>query len=469
LKRHALIGLVGLVLPPCAALALGGGCGIDLLGTMPVADAATMPQDEGGGASLPEAGGFFVDGMAPNESGTDAALPPPSTVTIVSTAGAVVDPTGNAQQTHIVYAKHSGRWWLFTIDSLAASSISTWSSIDFVTWVQGASLTLPFPHGNEGGNFSVAYADLGGKDVVHLSLSLTESGSGNRHHDHGRAIITGAAIAFDAAFEIAAVDPSQNTDTTPDGCATLVTADGHVMELTGWAPYNNMPSNNGNVSSYLATDPDTGGTWAPSFPNRKDFAQADAINNRMGLATGGGNVLTIWESANAEPDPDNLRSSDWDGSNWNNQKDVFAAKTQAPNDWSAVRLQNGEIHALRRTTPGGTGNTMSNAFEHQLLNTGNWNSRTNPADMGGLSNGGVVVLTHANHMLVVTIGSDPAQSIITTTWDGTAWSTWATLEGDVGTRSHISGFANEDGEAAVIWSEGAAAGKTSVVGRRVIF
>ncbi len=119
---------------------------------------------------------------------------------------------------------HAARWWLFYIDQGAPTLIKTRSSADFITWSDGDSLALPFGHGNEGRTFSVAYADLGGRDVVHITSSLRVA-SVDRRRFHARATITSQPkIDFEPAYEAhqlttpcSPLDPDNPVDRKYDG------------------------------------------------------------------------------------------------------------------------------------------------------------------------------------------------------------------------------------------------------------
>ena len=55
-------------------------------------------------------------------------------------------------------------------------------------------------------------------------------------------------------------------------------------------------------------------------------------------------------------------------------------------------------------------------------------------------------------MAVVAIGSDAAQSVRMTEWDGVAWAAWKTLDGVPAGRSTLSGWSTT-GHAAVVWTQ----------------
>src|SRR5439155_14493597 len=131
----------------------------------------------------------------------------------------------------LLYATHSARFWFFYVDAASTMLLQTKWSTDFVTWTPGASLTLASSSANEGRNFSVAYADLGGKDVVHVAFSHFVSGNEDAYH--ARATIDGGAIAFAPEVLMSSGTPP-DAKANPDGCVTAIGSDGFVYAATGW-------------------------------------------------------------------------------------------------------------------------------------------------------------------------------------------------------------------------------------------
>ncbi len=436
--------------------AWANGCGFDGVGSESIAtgDAAVAETS----AVLPD-GAPTPDSAVTPDATTEAGPPPPATVVLAS-AGSVAAPTGNAQQTHLVYAVHSQRWWLFTIDSTDVNALRTYSSADFTTWVAGASLVLPLPHPNDGRGFSVAYADVGGTDVVHIAFSGRNSAT-DRRHLHARATISAGAIAFGTPQEIVAIADTAAVD--PDGCATVIAADGHVMDFTGWAPYGGSSTQTGNHCGYLASNIDTGATWTTGFGARTDIAIANkTINARVALPTTGSQLVTLWETADVEPAPANVGWAQWNGSAWSIAGNVFAVgQSLGYNDWAVTRLSSGEIHAVRRTSLG--------AYEHRKLVTSTWTDGQPIAAQPGAANGGLVLLSLGTHMLLATIGADAATSVNVTTWDGATWGAWSAIESTALVRTFPSGHASAAGGAALVWTEQVAGGAMQVAGRRVLF
>jgi hypothetical protein len=212
---------------------------------------------------------------------------------VIASVGSVQAPSGQAQQTKIIYATGSQRWWLFYIDGAEPKLLKTKYSADFATWNDGEALTLAEPHGGDGRGISVAYATVNGNDVVHVVMSQQISLSDRRLY-HARATISGTTITFGAPVErfiVSASSPSLD----PDGPATAIASDGHVADLTSW-----IEKLNGTGDAYVvrsaAADLGTSwdGVWAPEV--QLEIVRF-AINAHGMVAMASGSLLALWEDA----------------------------------------------------------------------------------------------------------------------------------------------------------------------------
>lgn len=452
------------VIVSCSAVAVAvAACGLGIRGELD-ADATT---DAGTDAALDDA--RIED--APTDAGDAGAVG--YTPVVIATGGDAGAPTGNAQQTHLVYAEHGKRWWLFTIDNAAPTVLATYSSTDFVTWMPGAPLTLPLGHGGHGGNFSVAYADLGGQDVVHLAISL-EAATNDRRHYHARAVINLAAIAWGAPAQVDLItDPSPPN---PDGCSAVVTSGGVVIDTTGWAPYGGGASYTGNEEAFVGLSPDDGTSWDASFGPRQDVGAVSKYSNaRLAMPLASGDALLFWETADVEPDPTNVRWSRMSAAGVASAPgDVFAAAAQGWNDWSAARLSDTDVHAVRRQTTG--------AFDHRRWDGATWNDGSAIPALMTATDRGVVVLHDASRVMLVAISSDADANtaVMATTWvsggssdagtdAGTGtWTAWAPIVATPAQRTNPSGFTSPTAGSAIIWTE-TEGGASRVVGQRIAF
>ena len=208
-----------------------------------------------------------------------------------------------AQQTHLIYATNTGRWWLFWIDSATPSVLNTSSSPDFQTWSAGPTLNLPLSHESEGRNFSVDYASIAGTDVVHLALSLVNSTNNkDRRHYHARAALgAGGAVTFGTVSQLTMVNDPQLTD--PDGTVTRIGTDAKVTDVSGWAMFM-MGGGTGNESAWTSTMPDTGAAGGVMFGVQDDIYKAPlTIHSRAIVALSGGVLIGFWDAAESNPEP----------------------------------------------------------------------------------------------------------------------------------------------------------------------
>jgi hypothetical protein len=321
-------------------------------------------------------------------------------------------------------------------------ALQTVSSADFVTWTPGASLTLAGPHDNQGGNFSVAYADLGGVDVVHVTYGLPMPAPTDRHHYHVRATISGSAITFGSPNDISDVSSGQLSE--PDGPAAYVGPDGRVWDASGWAVY----SGSGNEVAWESTGFDLGQSWDGILGPGMGIAFEPHTVNARAFATAGGNggsLVALWEAGDAEPDPTNVEWSTWNGLAWSGAVDVFpTAAPQSANDWGVATLSIGHMHVIRRQ--------LSGTFDHEVYAGTAWAKFPPPAADPGLAESGVVVLTDGDVVAVFAIASDAASSVRRNVWKQTAWGGWSTVEGSRAQRRYLSGYAS-GAHAAVVWTQ----------------
>lgn len=197
------------------------------------------------------------------EGSADAPELPPGVVKIVEVS--IPSSTGMAQQTHLIYATSSQRWWLFFEDADEPSAIHTRWSADFAQWTPGPDLDMPAPHGNDGRNLSVAFAEIEGHEIVHITYGAMPGGS-SRSRYHARAEIAGTSITVDSPVLVNAVVMSDSDPVDPDGCVTAVSGGGEVVDLSSWT---DPPDGGiaGGVFAWHSTFADDGAsfseTWEP--------------------------------------------------------------------------------------------------------------------------------------------------------------------------------------------------------------
>lgn len=382
-----------------------------------------------------------VVGDAPSDVANEAG--PAGPVTIAS-AGSVSAATGNAQQTHVVWAIGAKRWWLFYIDD-DSTHLKTRSSPDFVTWSDGPSLGLTHQNAKEARNFSVSYASIGGSDVVHVAFSHVETGT--LFHTHTRGVISGSSITWSNPIEVCQISAGPSG---ADGTATIVTSSGDVWDSTGFVISQNSTAGHFNEDVFRASATDTGAAWTASFAQTTVEIVDTATNNRtfvQGVAP-----VAFWEKGDQDPVPTNVRVSSFVTS-WSSPVDVFAASAaQDANDWDAVALASGEVHVVRALQSGG--------YEH-VFGTTSIAIASPPATKPRTTGAGVVLLADRTHLAAFDLGSDG--SVQESKWSGSQFSSWTTLA-PARTRAFLSGHCPdldahpEAAGCALIWTEPSSGG-----------
>jgi len=442
-----LVGAGAVGIAPACGLALDG------LGS-PAPDASTGGVDAGGDVEPTEAG--EGDDAATEADGPATGDGAAASVTIAS-VGAITQPTGVAQGTHLLYATHSARWWLFFIEDNQPYELQASSSPDFAIWTAATPLQLPASLDENGGNFSVAYADIAGVDVVHISLGLhfpdVDAGP-DRRHFHARASLSGGAILYDTPEQVTMVtDPAL---VEPDGPATIVTADNRVWDSSGWANY----MGTGNEVAWESEGFDLGTSWDGMLGLQQNIAaEAHTVNART-FAVAGGSLVALWELADQEPDPTNVAWSQNGILGWGMPANVFTANPQSANDWDVVEVSAKDLRVVRRSLDG--------SFDHLRYDGTTWTTLAAPPSDSWLAESGVVLLTDGTHVVVVTVAGDAASSVRTIEWDGSAWGAWSTLEGSTAARRYLSAWSSP-GHAAVVWTQLTPSLDLDIVGKLVPF
>jgi hypothetical protein len=443
------------LLGSAVAVGLAPACGLALDGLGSAAPDASMGGGDAAGDAEPLEAGEGDD--APSEAdapGTGDGAATPVTITSVE---AITQPTGLAQETHLLYATHSARWWLFWIEDTQPYQVQASSSPNFVTWTDATPLTLPASHGEQGGNFSVAYADIAGVDVVHVTIDLhfpdTDAGP-DRRHFHARASLSGGAILFDPPEQVTMVTDPTLAD--PDGPATIVTSDKRVWDSSGWANY----MGSGHEAVWESEGFDLGTSWDGMLGLQQNLATSAHTVNARTFAVAGGSLVALWELADEEPDPTNVAWSQLGILGWGTPANVFATNAQSANDWDVVEVSAKDLRIVRRALDG--------TFDHLRYDGTTWTTLAAPPSDPGLADSGLVLLTDGTRVAVVTIASDAASSVRLLVWDGAAWGAWSTLEGSTASRRYLSAWSSP-GHNAVLWTQQSAALDLDIVGELVTF
>ncbi len=393
-----------------------------------------------GGPVIDAAGGDATsDAPMPFDAGRDLEA------VDIADVGSADRSTGLPNQQHLVWAPKASRWVLFYVASGAPNALRTKISADFVTWTDGAELPLPHAHGGEGRNVAVARATIADKDVFHLALSFRVASDDHREYD-ARAVLTGEALAFEPPSEVTrSLQASPGLDI--DGASVAIAADGFVTHFTGYRTNNpDGTGGTGNAYALRSSIADTGGAWAPTYSNTTIEVVNILCNARATVPFGPDGLLTFYEKGDTEPNPRNVRWSRSSGASWSSELDVFpGSATMAPGDWTVLATNAGDVHVVRRALAG--------AFDHRRYNGSVMQAAGAIAD-DALEGGAGIALVPLDGATMMLAGVSVDEAIRATTWNGSAWSAWATMIAPAaGTRRWLSAGGVEGGPAALVWTE----------------
>lgn len=410
----------------------------------------------------PETGPSSADGAVDSGGGQDGGgvVGGPH---VATSTGAVATATGLAQQHHVVFAVHDRRYWLFYIDD-DATKLKTKVSSNLADWTDGASFVLPVEHGFDGRNFSVAYTNRGGSDVVHIVFAHHSGTSGIvRRVFHTRAVIASGAITFGVPVQISSLDAGVGDNgCDPDGPSLALDGMGYVHDVTGWwtDETNEMYCD---YVEFRSDEPDDGTTFGNTFTKQGFMGAHGAANAHVIVKLDTNELLAGFEYGDWDPTPSTISWARTSGNLFPaGVSTVFDGNdkpTLSWNDWSFC-VANNQVHFVRRSLNAGA----NDLFDHRTLamtEGSDWLAGAAMPNDPGSQATGVVTLTNGIEVGAFAIAAD--KGIRYSIYDGAAWSAWKTLVGTSALRSHLSGSGCEDPfHPTLIWSEGAS-GQNNVV------
>jgi hypothetical protein len=392
--------------------------------------------------------------------------------TILTSTGELQTATGQGTQSHLAYAEGTAQWWLFR-DDPDGETLGAMVSDDFTHWKKGGSIALPSGITGDGRDLSIAYASLGGRDVVHVSQGFGVDDMHGRYHL--RAALSQDTASFD---DVQVVNPGGAKDgggASPDGTSTIVLSTGLVIDTTGFertAAIKDLPGGlttncgGGDVDLYTSDVTDDG---AASFAAAKFGAQVlwcvpEGVRARQLLAFGdtlvllyvdGGSVLSTGGDTTVLMDLRPGSTGFWapdEATTTVTPPLVFSNDTagQDPNDWTAA-VQGGAVHAVRRS---------GSAFDHRVMTTPRasssaWSDGPAIPSWPTQAGSGLFLAPYGAGLILLALDAS-GSNLLYTAFDGGSWSPWTTLAGtgtDGAGASYLSGFAPASGaKPAVIWT-----------------
>jgi hypothetical protein len=385
---------------------------------------------DGASSSSSSTGGPSVDGATSDAPKQDVL--PSSPVVIAPNASAYA--AGGPQQHHVHFASNLGAYVVFYLSANDKTSLHTRITPDFVTFTEGPSLALPHPHDNEGRNFDVAYANIGGADIFHLAISIHD---GPRFSFRARGRATkGGVLTFDAPSELDH-DSSTFEMLDPDGPTVAILSSGRVIISSG---YNGVQGHTANAVLWVANQPEKGAVeWDHTFAAGVELEIANQSVNARSLVAYPGGALLTWERGDQEPRPTKLAYARYDGANWTGVSDVtFTPTAFDMADWDQVATGDGRMHVVRYA---------NGSYEHRYFDPAVHDGAALAALDHSVGDGIVMLAKGASPSAFVLTKSD--RTLKRSTLDESAWSAWSDVVPGDGQRSHLSG--NGD---VVLWQRG---------------
>jgi hypothetical protein len=355
----------------------------------------------------------------------------------IASVGGGFFPLGNASQVHVIYAQNDQRVWVFYLAD-DSYSILTMTSSDLKTWTAGDPVVLSEPTSGFGNNFSLAYANLGNTDVVHLVVSEALPGDGGFFGEtvHLRMAITGPAGAGHLGNPTMTSFIVNGEGNDIDGPATVVTSTGVVVDATG---RDNDEPTQGDMDIWQSSLPDEGGTsWSSVFTQKGYYPVSGETSAHQLIALSEGGVVGAW----ADDGNESYSRVSWQQSFsglWNADPtspgsifailDGGASVTVDYNSWSLCRLTDTEIHAMAHVSVGSGAPT---SFAHAIFDGTTWQTAPAPGDLTGDAFNGMVLVSDVDPtdgMLAVATSNNTSQLNVAKWIPGSpgSWTAWRTF------------------------------------------
>lgn len=422
------------------AVVLAGATACSLTTNLDGFTGGTPKPDGGGVTATPEGGNPEASTLAPPNfvDGGDASVAPPAS------GGGVIIATntstwaaGGAQKHHLYYAQNIGAWVLFYESASQRDRILIKATTDLVTFVDASPIMLPEAHDNDGRNFDVAYANIGGADIFYVAYS-THTDQRYSYVLRGRA--QGNAVTWGTPLAMGAIDQTILSD--PDAPAVAVQPTGQVFFSSG---FNDVNGHYGNFVGFASTSPDDGTAgFIPTFDSGTELEVANqSVNARMLLVAAGG-ALGVWERGDNEPNPKDLAFAIFQNGAWGASDTAgFAQVSYNVNDWDATLTESdGRSHIVR---------WANGAYEHRYYDFqgGHPGFAVQAPPSLHSAGDGLLLLDIAGVATMFELGIDHVVRG-TNIQSSSTWAPWKSLTAADPTRKHLAGGSNA-GTGILLW------------------
>jgi hypothetical protein len=436
---------------------------VDGAADAPATDGSSTEGSGGEGAATDGSVDRGATDAVPTETGADVTQPPGDTGlpgvpdaalpsgTIATLGPHVQATTGNAQQTHVAFTAHDPHAWYFYLSD-DGTKLLTSVSVDRVQWSAGPTIALGTGVAiTRGSDFSLAYGDLGGADVIHFILSQL---SNSYSVFHLRTTIEGGAFVHTTSVTVL-----QNGDyCEPDGPVTMITPSGQVLDATGMDSFGTHMTSC-DMDIYAASVTDMGGAaWNATFQETGYYVvspgetSAHALlplaSGYLGAFADGtaslyGEVAWVMTDAGAWPDADSRPIMG---------KTSGFSTAEGYDDWALCELSPTQIHAVRHL---GNNGVTATSFEQATFDGTSWTTGVAaPTALVSPFNSGVVLLSGTDAgrgMLAAAIGSD-GKTVNVAKWSS-GWSPWTSVVTGGALKDSLAGSGCGTPHPMLFWTE----------------
>jgi hypothetical protein len=349
--------------------------------------------------------------------------------------------------------------------------------------------------GGNGANFSVAYMNASGTDVVHVVLDQPQPQPMLHASSWDlRSTITGGKLG--APVKTALYDDTtvgRGLTLTGSGsacdiidCPTVaIGGDGKVYEGTGWQIYSSpdpRAGTNCDLDVFQSSVVESGGAWSASFAQSGYFVSAGYTNGHFLMP-----LPSLNRVAGAFPEPGS--GNDYATVAWADDVTTYTgapgssmmftgpyvfsdqSRPEGSDDWAACRVSDSEIHALRHVVKSG----VPTSFDAAITSGkgANWTAETAPPDLASamvpgssFEGTGLVILSDpdpSHGMIAFAIGADGSVSYVP--WKQGAWGTsWTQVVLPLAGRAGLAGSGCGSTRPLLFWTE---PGQNQIVGMDV--
>jgi len=278
---------------------------------------------------------------------------------------------------------------------------------------------------SSGRALGVAYLDNAPLDVVHAEVAMAFNGQ-NGLTAHIRATVTATSIAWETWVYH---DEGAATWAIPRAVALGVSG-GRFIHSGGTTLQQEVDAN-----ARVSTTADSGATWSHGFSTVSviDNSMQNQCNALAFAPLASNTMLAVYDNGvGTEPAMSNLRykksnvNGSWPavpvGTQLGGDGAVFASNaTIDQNDWAIVSRGPGIVDAFRSNA---AGTAIDAAAYNAATNT--WAADTPPPPFGAgqafKKKAGLFGAASDSSMWLFVVNTDPANSILYTTWNGSSWS-----------------------------------------------